>query len=159
MNVKQLLAWNRHYIWNLSDCNGTWTYNHLDRQRTLNHCVRLRTKCLWVRAPLQSVKTGHISMMIHEFKRSIKCRINSSTNVQIGQSNQDVIRSISETPLMPRKEENWEFFRNIRQRELDKSSKFREEVWEGDSVAFLIGFAVGFCNNNTNNRSALLFKK
>ena len=24
LNVKELLAWNRHDIWNLSDCNGTW---------------------------------------------------------------------------------------------------------------------------------------
>ena len=29
MNVKELLAWNRHDIWRLSDCNGTRTHNHL----------------------------------------------------------------------------------------------------------------------------------
>ena len=29
LNVKELLARNRCYIWNLSDCNETWTHNHL----------------------------------------------------------------------------------------------------------------------------------
>ena len=29
LNVKELLAQNRHKFWNLSDCNGTWTHNHL----------------------------------------------------------------------------------------------------------------------------------
>ena len=40
----------------LSDCNGTRTYNHAVRKRTLNHLVsgRLQTKWLWVRVPLQS---------------------------------------------------------------------------------------------------------
>ena len=47
----------------LSDCNGTRTHNHLVRKRTLNPLaklakwlsVRLRTKWLWVRVPLQSL--------------------------------------------------------------------------------------------------------
>ena len=47
----------------LSDCNGTRTHNHLVRKRTLKHLaklakwlsVRLRTKWLWVRVPLQSL--------------------------------------------------------------------------------------------------------
>ena len=29
LNVKQLLAWSRHEIWSLSDCNWTRTPNHL----------------------------------------------------------------------------------------------------------------------------------
>ena len=29
LNVKELLARNRHEIWRLSDCNRTWTHNHL----------------------------------------------------------------------------------------------------------------------------------
>ena len=66
LNVKELLARNRCNIWSLSDCNGTRTYSHLVHNRTLNHLakqaslvkwlsVRLKTKCLWVRVPLQSL--------------------------------------------------------------------------------------------------------
>ena len=41
LNVKELLARNRLDIWRLSDCNGTWTHNHLVRKRTLNHLVKM----------------------------------------------------------------------------------------------------------------------
>ena len=34
LNVKELLAWNRHDIWSLSDCHWTRTHNHLVRKRT-----------------------------------------------------------------------------------------------------------------------------
>ena len=34
LNIKDLLAWNRRDIWNLSDCNGTLTHNHLVCKRT-----------------------------------------------------------------------------------------------------------------------------
>ena len=65
LNVKELLARNRRDIWNLSDCNGTRTHNHLVRKPTLNHLaklaslakwlnVRLQTKCLWVQILLLS---------------------------------------------------------------------------------------------------------
>ena len=37
LNVKELFAWIRRYIGNLSDSNGIWTHNHLARNRTLNH--------------------------------------------------------------------------------------------------------------------------
>ena len=48
----------------LSDCNRSWTCDHLVRKRTLNHLaklakwlsVRLQTKWLWVRIPLLSLK-------------------------------------------------------------------------------------------------------
>ena len=53
LNVKELLAQNRREILIFSDCNETRTHNHLIRKRTLNH---LRTKCLWVQVPLQSLK-------------------------------------------------------------------------------------------------------
>ena len=29
LNVKKLLAWSRHKIWSLKDCNWTWTHSHL----------------------------------------------------------------------------------------------------------------------------------
>ena len=40
-NVKELLAWNRHDIWSLSNCSGTRTHNHLARKRTLDHLAKL----------------------------------------------------------------------------------------------------------------------
>ena len=41
MNVKELLARNRHEIWSLSDCNRTWMYNHLVHKQTLNYLTKL----------------------------------------------------------------------------------------------------------------------
>ena len=41
LNVKDLLARNSRNIWNLSDCNGTRTHDHLVRKRTLNHLAKL----------------------------------------------------------------------------------------------------------------------
>ena len=37
LNIKEVLARNRHEIWSLSDSNWTRTQNHLVRKRTLNH--------------------------------------------------------------------------------------------------------------------------
>ena len=70
MNVKELLARNRHDIWSLSDSNGIRTHNHLVHKRTLSRLaklaslakwltIRLRTKWLWLRIPLQSLKLRH----------------------------------------------------------------------------------------------------
>ena len=71
LNVKKLLARSRHLIWNLSDSNGIRTHSHLVCKRTLNHLaklakknailvkrvsVRLRTKWMWVRIQLLSLK-------------------------------------------------------------------------------------------------------
>ena len=36
LNVKEVLAQSRWKIWSLSDCNWTWTQNHLVRKWTLN---------------------------------------------------------------------------------------------------------------------------
>ena len=41
LNVKELLAQNKHDIWNLSNSNGIRTHNHLVRKRTLNHLAKL----------------------------------------------------------------------------------------------------------------------
>ena len=59
LNVKQLLARNRRYIWSLSDWNGTRTHNHFVRKRTLNH--------LWVRVPLQSHTVFNQQVIINLF--------------------------------------------------------------------------------------------
>ena len=69
LNVKELLARNRHHIWSLSDCNGTRTHNYLVPKQTLNHLailangslanwlsVHLQTKRLWVQVLLQSLQ-------------------------------------------------------------------------------------------------------
>ena len=34
LSVKEIRAWNRHDIWSWSDCNRTWTYNHLVCKQT-----------------------------------------------------------------------------------------------------------------------------
>ena len=41
LNVKELLSQNRREIRSLSDCNGTWTHNHLVRKQTLNYLTEL----------------------------------------------------------------------------------------------------------------------
>ena len=41
LNVKELLARSRRYIWSLSEFNGIRTHNHLVRKRTLNHLAKL----------------------------------------------------------------------------------------------------------------------
>ena len=51
----------RHDNWSLRNCNRARTHNHLVCKRTLNHLAkswnfRLRTKWLWVRALLQSLR-------------------------------------------------------------------------------------------------------
>ena len=59
LNVKELLGRSRREIWRLKDCNGTRTHNHLVSKLTLKPFsqigqIRLQTKWLWVRVPLQS---------------------------------------------------------------------------------------------------------
>ena len=41
LNVKELLAWNRHKIWSLSDWKETRIHNHLVRKWTLNNLAKL----------------------------------------------------------------------------------------------------------------------
>ena len=41
LNVKEILARNRHDIWNLIECNGIRMHNHKVCKRTLNHLVKL----------------------------------------------------------------------------------------------------------------------
>ena len=61
LNDKELLARNRHEIWILSDCNWTWTHNHLARKWL---SVRLRAKWLWVWVQLQSLM--FFTVCLHE---------------------------------------------------------------------------------------------
>ena len=73
-----ILARNRPDIWSLCDCNASRTHNHVVRKPTLNHLaklaslakwlnVRLRTKCLWVRIPLMSLKLELVPTSSKEF--------------------------------------------------------------------------------------------
>ena len=48
LNVKKLLVRNRSDIWNLSDCNGTWTHNHLVCKQTLNQLAKLASLAKWL---------------------------------------------------------------------------------------------------------------
>ena len=41
LNVKKLLAPNRHNIWSLSVSNRTWTHNQLFRKQALKHSTKL----------------------------------------------------------------------------------------------------------------------
>ena len=41
LNVKEFLAQNRCNTWSLSDCNRTWTHNHLGYKQKLNHLAKL----------------------------------------------------------------------------------------------------------------------
>ena len=41
LNVKEFLAWSRHGIWSLSDCNWPQTHNHLVCKWTLHHLAKL----------------------------------------------------------------------------------------------------------------------
>ena len=63
LNVKELLARNRRYIWSLSDWKRIRAYNHLVCKHTFNHLAKLaslakclsvplQTKWLWVQIPL-----------------------------------------------------------------------------------------------------------
>ena len=54
LNVKELLARNRHEIWSLSDCKWTLTHNHLVRKRTLNHLVKLASLAKWLSVRLRT---------------------------------------------------------------------------------------------------------
>ena len=63
LTVKELLARNRH-IWNLSDCNGTGTQNHLVCKGTRNHLAKLvkwlscimnlSVPCIWLHGRIMS---------------------------------------------------------------------------------------------------------
>ena len=48
LNVKKPLVRNRCDIWNLSDCNGTWTQNHLVCKQTLNRLAKLASLAKWL---------------------------------------------------------------------------------------------------------------
>ena len=41
LNIKELLARNRCYIWSLNDRNRIWPHNYLVRKWTLNHLAKL----------------------------------------------------------------------------------------------------------------------
>ena len=66
VNVKKVLAWNRHDIWSLSGSNGIRTHNHLVRKQTLSHLLsaRLWTKWLWVWILLLPLKPLYMTITL-----------------------------------------------------------------------------------------------
>ena len=48
LNVKELLAQSRRNIWSLSECDETWTHNHLVPKWTLDHFWLNDWAVLWV---------------------------------------------------------------------------------------------------------------
>ena len=64
LNVKELLAWNRPHIWNLSDSKGIQTHKHLVRIQILNNlaklakwwscCEYLSVRCIWLYVSIMS---------------------------------------------------------------------------------------------------------
>ena len=88
LNVKKLLARNRHDIWNISDSNWIRAHNNLGRKRIFNYLaklaglakwlsVRLRAKWLCIQIPLLSLKWRmllHPKNKINYFRRK-KCYV------------------------------------------------------------------------------------
>ena len=82
LNVNELLTRNIIHIWNLSDFDGSQAHNHLVLKRVLNHLAKLpnlasfsrwlsvplRSKWLWVRAPLKSI---NFSVVHYLFKKTV----------------------------------------------------------------------------------------
>ena len=54
LNVKELLAWNGHDIWRLSESNRIQAHNHLVCKRTLNHLGKLAK---WLSCVVRTYRT------------------------------------------------------------------------------------------------------
>ena len=61
LNVKQLLARSRRYIWSLNDSSESQTHNHLVRKRTFNHLGKLAK---WLSCVLSSYLYGAFDCML-----------------------------------------------------------------------------------------------
>ena len=48
LNVKEVLAGKKRKIWILSDCNWTWTHDHLVHKQTLSHLAKLTKRLSFV---------------------------------------------------------------------------------------------------------------
>ena len=134
-------------IWELGGCNGTWNYNHLVRQRTLNHSVRLRTKWLWARVPLQSLKTGHMSTTIQEFKsRKNRAQLMSGL-ANLTKKQSEVSAKKYQHHLCLKKKRIGSFFDIFaKKRSLKKYLKFKQGGWAGESLLWWV-----FVTTTTNN--------
>ena len=80
LNVKELVARSRHHIWSFSDSNVISTHSHLVRKRTAiypNWPDALRTKWLWVRITLLSLKFQIWNLLRAKsfltFRQTIEC--------------------------------------------------------------------------------------
>ena len=89
LNVKELLARNRHNIWSLNYSNESWSLNHLVCERKLTHLAnlvkwlsdRLRTKWLRVRIPLLSLKFFSLSLWMPTHIQKISTIVHVSLDI------------------------------------------------------------------------------
>ena len=78
LNVKELLAQNRHHIWSLNECKRTRTHNHLVRKRTLNYLAQL-TK--WLSCVVSTYCTRHLILCSYHVTYTFQSE--SSENSQL----------------------------------------------------------------------------
>ena len=87
-HIFQIFRQSSDHLWKttsilLSECNWTGTYNHLVRKRILKHLaklaslakwlnVRLQTKWLWVRVPLQKLKLQILCLLRARFSLTFR---------------------------------------------------------------------------------------
>ena len=100
LNIKELLARNKHEIWSLSDSNGTRTHNHLVCKRTYNHLAKwlsvcLQTKWLWVQVLLQSLEKVNLrnfefQFMLIQILILLLPKGSIYRSIQIGEWNQQI---------------------------------------------------------------------
>ena len=79
-NVKKLFAQNRCDIWNLSDCNGTQTHNHIFSKRTLNRLAKLAK---WLICVVSTYLYGAFNCMFLSCDirvHTVKCTVQISTH-------------------------------------------------------------------------------
>ena len=77
LNAREILAWNRHGIWSLSDRNGTWTHNHLVCKRILNHLTKLAK---WLSFTVSAYLYGTFDCMFF-IMSSMRFRVNLHSKV------------------------------------------------------------------------------
>ena len=81
LNIKELPAWKRHDIWNLIDCNGTQTHNHLVCKRRLNHLPKL-TKWLSCVVSTYMYSAFHCMFLSSQYSFQSESTLYGCLNVQ-----------------------------------------------------------------------------
>ena len=74
LNVRELLAWSRRYIWSLSDSNEIRTHNQLVCKRTLNHLSKLAK---WLSCVVSTYQCGVFDCVIIMSGMSFRVNLHS----------------------------------------------------------------------------------